>query len=177
MVAAAGLVWCGCSGVAGVAGAIAADAGSGLDIGKPVADASPADALAGDATSRDATIDASVAAEDAPEEPADDSSVETGLPDGPDEDSSGDSIDDISNYTQISGVGPRLDDGAAHDVLVQRRSGTLYVYVDGNLTGTSGSEEALTNLTPVSAGVDVCDGQDGTASLAGSITQVCVNNP
>jgi hypothetical protein len=70
-----------------------------------------------------------------------------------------------------------LNDGRPHDVLVQRQSGTLRVFVDGVVSGTAGSEESLTRLAPVSSGVDVCDGQDGTAALVGTITRVCVNSP
>jgi len=86
-------------------------------------------------------------------------------------------IDDVPNYTQVTSAVGWFDDGLPHDVAVQRRSGTLNLYVDGVVSGTSASAEVLHGLGPVSSGVDVCEGQDGTTALVGTLTNVCLSDP
>jgi hypothetical protein len=86
-------------------------------------------------------------------------------------------IDDVPNYTQVTSAVGGFDDGQPHDVAVQRRSGTLTLYVDSVVSGSSASTEVLHGLGPVNSGVDVCQGQDGTMALVGTLTNVCLSEP
>mgnify|MGYP001403147502 CR=1 FL=1 len=86
-------------------------------------------------------------------------------------------VDDVTTYAMITTVGAVVNDGQRHRVLVQRRSGALDVYIDGVLSANGGSGQNLTALPPASVGVDVCDGNDGTVALVGSIDALCIENP
>jgi hypothetical protein len=85
-------------------------------------------------------------------------------------------VDDIASYTAFTSTGPKVNDGAPHDVSVQRAAGVLTVYVDGGASGSQPSRAALGPLPPVQIGTDVCVGAvgDDTVALVGTISDPCV---
>jgi hypothetical protein len=85
--------------------------------------------------------------------------------------------DDFANYTKITTVGKKVNDGQPHDILVRRASQMLSVYVDDVLSGSGPSQASFAKLPPVATGTDVCIPQDGTTAFAGKIAQVCVGRP
>jgi hypothetical protein len=82
--------------------------------------------------------------------------------------------DDTTNYTNFTSTGPEVDDGASHNILIKRISGTVTIYVDETVYGSAASSSSFGTLAPLVTGTDVCDGQDGTAPFEGTITSVCV---
>jgi hypothetical protein len=86
--------------------------------------------------------------------------------------------DDITSYGAIQSLGPRVDDGRPHDVLFQRKSHVLTVYVDdaGGMP-TTPSTASFGTLPPAVVGKDVCIPQDGTVALVGSVSNLCIASP
>jgi hypothetical protein len=86
--------------------------------------------------------------------------------------------DDGTSYTPLTTTGPRVNDGLSHDVRVQRVAGMLTVYLDGTPTGSASSPASFGQLAPLRTGTDVCTPTiDGTMTLAGTITDLCVTSP
>jgi Laminin G domain len=86
--------------------------------------------------------------------------------------------DDVASYGVIQSPGPRVDDGRPHEVLFQRRSHVLFVYVDdaGGMP-TTPSTASFGQLPPVAVKTDVCIPQDGTVALTGTVTDLCIASP
>lgn len=87
-------------------------------------------------------------------------------------------IDNNLYYTDVIGVDAAVNDGQSHAVLVERRSLMLALYVDGRLTSVQSAPATLGGVPPLQVGVDVCNGGppgDGTVTLIGMITNVCVS--
>jgi hypothetical protein len=86
--------------------------------------------------------------------------------------------DDVTSYGAIQSPGPRVDDGKPHQVLFQRKSHVLSVYVDdAGGVPTTPSTASFGTLPPVVVGKDVCIPQDGTVALVGRVTNLCVDSP
>src|SRR5260370_37267732 len=82
------------------------------------------------------------------------------------------------NGTGLKRVGPRINDGVPHKVMLQRMSGTLTVYVDGIPSASALSRTSFGQLAPVRIGSDVCTvAIDGTSPLIGSVSDLCVASP
>jgi hypothetical protein len=87
-------------------------------------------------------------------------------------------VDDVAHYTALSTTGAAINDGRPHDLAARRIAGTLTAYVDGVDAGSSTSLASLGALAPLVSGTDVCvTSSDGTAALAGVITNLCVTSP
>jgi hypothetical protein len=86
--------------------------------------------------------------------------------------------DDVASYGAIQSPGPRVDDGRPHDVLFQRKSHVLSVYVDdaGGMP-TTPSTASFGQLPPVAVKMDVCIPQDGTVALTGTVANLCIASP
>lgn len=76
-------------------------------------------------------------------------------------------------YTQSSGT---VTDGQTHEVLVERRSGTLTITVDCVLAGTGTHTAAFGTLSDF-GNPDGCLGADGTVALSGALSDVCIATP
>lgn len=84
--------------------------------------------------------------------------------------------DDGGAYTAL--VGTRvIDDGASHHVEIARVAGSLTLTIDGVLDGTALSAASLPALAPLAARTDVCEGANGSVSLIGALTNLCVTSP
>jgi hypothetical protein len=81
--------------------------------------------------------------------------------------------DDAVNYTALLST-TRIDDGRPHDVLLQRRNGTLSLYVDGLIGALSASSASFGPLPRLVAGTDVCS-QD--IAFTGTLKNLCVASP
>jgi hypothetical protein len=83
--------------------------------------------------------------------------------------------DDVTNPTTVTTTGPAVNDGATHQITVARVSEMLTVVVDGNTEVPATSAKASFGALPaLTTGSDVCDGQDGTQTLSGTISGICV---
>jgi len=83
-----------------------------------------------------------------------------------------------ANGTGLKKVGPRINDGVPHKVMVQRTSETLTVYVDGVAGASAISRTSFGQLAPVRIGSDVCTvAIDGTMPLTGTLSDLCVASP
>jgi hypothetical protein len=86
--------------------------------------------------------------------------------------------DDVASYGALQSPGPRVDDGRPHDVLFQRKSHVLSVYVDdAGGAQTTPSTASFGQLPPVAVKTDVCTPQDGTVALTGTVAGLCVASP
>jgi hypothetical protein len=86
--------------------------------------------------------------------------------------------DDGVNYTPLTSVGARVNDGRPHEVVVQRKAAILTVFVDGAPSGSAPSLASLARLAPLQVGTDACTAAiDGTMTFVGTITNVCVASP
>jgi hypothetical protein len=84
-------------------------------------------------------------------------------------------VDDVTHYDHIVTVGAMINDGRAHEVRLERVSGTLTVFVDGANAGSLASQASLGALPSLATGTDVCvTSTDGTVALVGQISSVCV---
>jgi hypothetical protein len=85
--------------------------------------------------------------------------------------------DDGTSYTNLTGTGPEIDDGAPHTILVQRVDQTVTIYVDGNASGAAASRASFGALPSLALESDPCDGYDGTAAYQGTLAVVCIGAP
>jgi hypothetical protein len=87
-------------------------------------------------------------------------------------------IDDeagLPDYTILWAFGSRIDDGRAHDLLVERVSGVLSVNVDGVRTASTAAPAASFGpLPPLVVASDICIGVDGTIVPATPPANLCV---
>jgi hypothetical protein len=83
-----------------------------------------------------------------------------------------------ANGTGLKKVGPKINDGVPHKVVVQRASGTLTVYVDGIASASAISRTSFGQLAAVRIGTDVCTfAIDQTMPLMGTVSDLCVASP
>lgn len=71
-----------------------------------------------------------------------------------------------------------VNDGAPHAVVIARRGGAVSVTIDGfvDTTAVSAAQSfPAGSLAALSLGSDVCQGQDGTVALSGSVNNVCLS--
>jgi hypothetical protein len=80
----------------------------------------------------------------------------------------------LPHYTILWSVGPRIDDGRPHNVLVERVSGTLSVNIDGIRTASTAATASLGTLPPLVVGNDICIGVDGTLVATNPPSNLCV---
>jgi Laminin G domain len=86
-------------------------------------------------------------------------------------------IDDeagVNHYTKLWSVNQPIDDGQAHDVLLERVSGTLSIKIDGVQTASTAATESLGPLPPLVVDSDICIGVDGTGVLTPPLANLCV---
>jgi hypothetical protein len=89
-----------------------------------------------------------------------------------------DDVTQGANATGLKKVGPRINDGVPHKVMLQRTSGTLTVYVDGVAIASAVSRASFGQLAPIRIGSDVCTAAiDGTMPLMGTVSDLCVASP
>jgi hypothetical protein len=81
--------------------------------------------------------------------------------------------DDTMNYTPLLTT-TRVDDGRSHDVLIQRRSGTLSLYLDGLSLTSAASAASFGRLPPLVEGSDVCPQY---VAFTGTLASLCVASP
>lgn len=82
-------------------------------------------------------------------------------------------LDDEVNYTALSAP-MVVNDGAAHEVRVCRKSGHVYVFADGGLITDSANATLFTTLAPLATKTTLCNGWDGTVALDGTVSDVCI---
>ncbi len=71
--------------------------------------------------------------------------------------------------------GKPLNDGAPHDIVVNRKNGLAQILIDGVASGSSMSYQSFDGaLPPLQVGTDVCLGVNGTTMLSGTITNLCI---
>lgn len=78
-----------------------------------------------------------------------------------------------ASYTNLSAFAP-FNDGSAHDVRVCRKSGHVYAFSDGVLLADTANQTSFTTLPALATKTSVCGSQDGTVTLVGTLTNVCV---
>ncbi|MDF3067291.1 MAG: hypothetical protein K0R38_2892 [Polyangiaceae bacterium] len=82
-------------------------------------------------------------------------------------------LDDASNYTDLTAP-MVINDGAAHEVRVCRKSGHVYVFADGELVVDGPNATAFTTLVPLTTKTTQCMSLDGTVTLDGTVSDVCI---
>jgi hypothetical protein len=82
--------------------------------------------------------------------------------------------DDPQAYTSVTALGPAINDGLPHDVVVERLAGNLVVLVDSVQVGSKASAANFGGLPPLVVGADACDADGSTIALVGSLTNLCV---
>jgi hypothetical protein len=81
--------------------------------------------------------------------------------------------DDLQNSIPVN-------DGNPHQVSINRNGGIVALAVDGMIVGSASTMDtgvSLGPLVPLQIGTDVCDFQDATQPLAGTLTNVAVTSP
>jgi concanavalin A-like lectin/glucanase superfamily protein len=75
-----------------------------------------------------------------------------------------------------TGSTTKVNDGEWHFIVATRHGVTVKLYVDGNLEGTTTIPATvnLVNNAPMLAGVDPCDGVDGTNPLTGELDEMMI---
>jgi hypothetical protein len=83
-------------------------------------------------------------------------------------------LDDNVSYTDL--LAPvTVNDGNAHEVRVCRKATHLYVFADGQLVADApNASSAFTTLAPLATSTTTCTVRDGTVTLVGSLSDVCV---
>jgi hypothetical protein len=82
-------------------------------------------------------------------------------------------LDDQANYTSF--VAPMVvNDGVPHEVRVCRKSGRVYAFADGKLSAQAVSATNLATLPAFATSTSKCGAEDGTVTLVGTLTNVCV---
>jgi Laminin G domain len=84
--------------------------------------------------------------------------------------------DDGPSLSTLKSVGPKVNDGRGHSVLVERLAGTIAAFIDGAAVGTAPSPAALRQLPPLVSHTDPCVSSDGTLPFAGSVADVCLTS-
>jgi len=82
-------------------------------------------------------------------------------------------LDDQSNFTAF-GAPVSLNDGQPHEVRVCRKAGQVYAFSDGVLIGQAASAVNFTTLPALVTLTTTCTPYDGTVTLDGTVTGVCV---
>jgi hypothetical protein len=82
---------------------------------------------------------------------------------------------DNVNYTGFSG-NTAINDGKWHQVTAVRKSGTLYLYIDGSLDASAASTSNLNSTYTLNLGTSVCVGQNGNSNYSGDMDEVRIWN-
>jgi hypothetical protein len=78
------------------------------------------------------------------------------------------------HYTILWAFGHPIDDGLPHDLLVERVSGILSVYIDDMRIASTAAPASFGPLPPLVANQDICIGTDGTVVLNPPLQNLCV---
>lgn len=82
-------------------------------------------------------------------------------------------LDDGANYTDLTAP-MVLNDGAPHEVRVCRKSGHVYVFADDELVTDGANATAFETLPALATKTTTCTQLDGTITLDGTVSNVCV---
>lgn len=86
-------------------------------------------------------------------------------------------VDDGTNFTTLTSTAT-VNNGQAHDVVVQRTALTLAITIDGQASGSMKAKASLNALPPLLTGTDPCQspnpGSDETVAFSGTLKNVCV---
>jgi hypothetical protein len=82
-------------------------------------------------------------------------------------------LDDQMNYSGL--IAPAVvNDGVPHEVRVCRKAGHVYVFSDGALVKDAENATSFTTLPALATSTTTCTALDGTVTLVGSVSNVCV---
>lgn len=82
-------------------------------------------------------------------------------------------LDDETNYLNLV-VPSAVNDGAAHELRVCRKNGHVYALADGELLEDAPNVTAFDSLPALATGTTTCTTFDGTVTLTGAVTGVCI---
>jgi hypothetical protein len=84
---------------------------------------------------------------------------------------------DGTKVVDLTSSGVLVNDGRAHDILVQRRAGSLTIHVDGTAVGSVAAAISFGALPALTSGSDVCDGHSSQVKFTGTMTGLCIASP
>jgi hypothetical protein len=82
-------------------------------------------------------------------------------------------LDDETSYLNMV-VPSIVNDGSPHEVRVCRKNGHVYAFADGQLLQDAPNATAFDTLPTLATGTTTCTARDGTVTLVGSVSDVCV---
>jgi hypothetical protein len=84
---------------------------------------------------------------------------------------------DGKTLLDVASTGTLVNDGRSHHLLVERRTGTVTIHIDGTAAVASPMATSFGALPALQSGTDVCDGHSMQVAFMGTLTGLCVSSP